>query len=840
MKRRLTARIAGSIAAVGLMFIASVIVLALSIIDLRDSSADATDTQRTLQSAQHVGALVIDVETGVRGFAITGQSAFLEPLDAAARELPAATRALLSRPEASRNQRVLAISISDGAMSYVQDYARPLVDTLRRSRDDGRDVIVTAAGKRRVDAIRTDIDKLSSAVQQVADDRASVAESHAKRALYIALGAGILALVLFVALTAFLARAVAAPIRRVSLAATKLGAGDLSVRLNELRHDEIGQLSDAFNAMGASLQESAVELESQHAELETQNGELERQAVELESQAVELEAQAVELEAGQHELAEANESLVGQTVSLEAVTASLRAANTRVGQFAKIAEDLGRRTAMRERGEILLSSLGDMTDAPVGVLYARPHHSSTEIEIISRRGLSEAALPDGALAAESVAQRALAEGRTVVVAHGPGDLQLQSFGESVSIRHELHTPLTHGGEGVGVLSLGRSKDVPFTDEEIGAIEHLVEQGAVALDNSLQSERSRWLADLNRAVLDSAGDGIYMMNPAGERILANPEFDRFLRDVLCEGHETEGLSNDELGKILASRMPDPEGYRERISAILADATYEGAEEFELVDTRRWVRRYTAPVRTRAGEHIGRIFVYSETTETHDAQRMKDELMATVSHELRTPLSAILGFTELLMARDYDVEERKEYLATVHQQASRLSDLISDFLDLQRLEHSDEGITLKPLDLREVLASQVKLFSAQSQRHVLELKAAQDLEIRGDADRLRRALANLISNAIKYSPDGGNVTVDAVRTNGDVTISVTDHGLGIPTDVQDRIFDRFFRVDSSETSRIGGTGLGLSLVREIALAHNGEVGVDSVEGQGSRFWMKVPAS
>jgi signal transduction histidine kinase/CHASE3 domain sensor protein len=842
MKARLTARIGLAVAAVGIVFVASIVVLAFSIVDLRDSADDASQTERTLRAAQQVGALAIDVETGVRGYALTEQQTFLQPLDAAIKALPAATSELLSRPVASRDQRVLARSIVDGANGYVNDYARPLMATIQRNPSQGRDRIVAGAGKRRVDALRSDIDRLSSAVRQVAEARSESAEAHAREALRVAVGAGVLALFMFAALTYFLAQFVAAPIRRVSRAADQLGAGDLSVRVSERRADEIGQLSDAFNAMGEALLTSSSELESQHAELETQNGELERQAVELESQAVELEAQAAELEAGQHELGLANESLLAQTETLEIASASLREASERVETFARVAERLGRFSELQQRADTLMEATGDLAGAPVGALFAVTDHRREEKRPVSTRGIAPADLPQSLEAGDGLAGRAIAERRTIIATHGEGDLTLRSLGGVSSLRYELHTPLIHGDDVIGVLSLGRSDDRPFLDDDVAALEHLVEQGAVAIVNSIESQRARWLADLNRAVLDSTGDGIYMMGPDGERIVANPEMDRFIRDVLCEGYDVDGLSTQELAPIIEQRTADPDAYRERIASILADPTHEGVEEFQLVDTGRWVRRYTAPVRTRDGNQIGRIFVYSETTETHEAQRVKDELMATVSHELRTPLSAILGFTELLMARDYPAEERKEYLATVHQQASRLSDLISDFLDLQRLEHSDEGVNLRPIDLREILASQVKLFSAQSNRHALALKAAQqaDLAIEGDADRLRRALANLISNAIKYSPDGGEVTVDATRVDDNVTISVTDHGLGIPSEVQSRIFDRFFRVDNSATSRIGGTGLGLSLVREIVRAHNGEVGFDSVEGQGSRFWMKVPVA
>jgi signal transduction histidine kinase/CHASE3 domain sensor protein len=842
MRRHLTARIAAAVAVVGITFVAAIIVLAISISDLRDSARGANRVERTLQTATRVGALVVDAETAVRGFALTNDDSFLTPWRTAQFNLPPATKQLTDVRYGDANSRVLAQSIANDARAYISDYSIPLVGTLRRSPTAGRDIITTGSGKGRVDAIRLEISRFSAALRTVADERSALAAVHARQAMRIAVIAAIVSALLFVGLILYLARSVAGPIRRAAAAAAQVGRGDYSTRLTESRSDEIGQLSHAFNAMSTALQTSTAELESQHAELENQNVELERQAVELENQAVELEAQASELEAGQHELTDANRTLTERSAQLEVSAAALRTAHERVGLYADVAEALGQRPALRDRAETILRSIADMTDSAVGVVYTTARHDIDSFLPVGARGIDPAVLPQSLSAMDGLAGRALAERRPIRGAHDAGDLRISSFGSEVPIRRELHVPMMHGDVVTGVLSLGRTDDRPFDHEEIEAIEHLAEQGAVALKNALETQRSRWLADLMRAVLDATGDAIHLMGPNRSVILSNPAMSEFVSDVLLNGADVS-LGSDEITTFVAERTADPDEYRRRVAEIHADPDLERVDEFELVDVNRWVRRYTAPVRTDSGELIGRIFVLTETTERRQAERAKDELMATVSHELRTPLAAILGFTELLMARDYDLEERLEYLGTVHQQAERLSDLISDFLDLQRLEHSDEGVVLKPVDILDILQGQISLFSKQSDRHELRLEvgaAKEELRIKGDADRLRRALANLLSNAIKYSPDGGDVTIEATRSNGSVTVAVSDHGLGIPSDSQSRIFDRFFRVDSSETRSIGGTGLGLALVREIMHAHNGEVGFDSVEGQGSRFWFKVPAA
>jgi signal transduction histidine kinase len=229
---------------------------------------------------------------------------------------------------------------------------------------------------------------------------------------------------------------------------------------------------------------------------------------------------------------------------------------------------------------------------------------------------------------------------------------------------------------------------------------------------------------------------------------------------------------------------------------------------------------------------------QNEELRESERGKTELVSIVSHELRTPLASVLGFTALLLKREFDPPTRRHYLGIVDAQARRLAALLEDFLDVQRIEH--EGVDLAPekVDLARLLDEQAQLYAAQSPKHRLAVELAErPLTVRGDPGRLAQVVGNLLSNAIKYSPEGGTVQLVAARSGDGVRIAVHDEGLGIPEDQQSRIFTKFFRGDAGATG-ITGTGLGLAVSREIVEAHGGSIGFDSDPGQGTTFWLELP--
>jgi signal transduction histidine kinase len=231
---------------------------------------------------------------------------------------------------------------------------------------------------------------------------------------------------------------------------------------------------------------------------------------------------------------------------------------------------------------------------------------------------------------------------------------------------------------------------------------------------------------------------------------------------------------------------------------------------------------------------------EITQRRAAERLKDAFVATVSHELRTPLTSILGFAELLLARPFPPERRHEFVTIIHRETLRLTRLINDFLDLQRIESGRQVFHMARVDLPPLLREIALVFHAEDS-HPVHLDVSDALPpVKADADRIRQVLTNLLSNAVKFSPYGAKVTVGARHEGDHVRLWVADRGVGIPPEAIPHLFGKFFRVDNEETRRVGGTGLGLALVKEIIEAHHGHVGVESVYGQGSTFTFTLPLS
>lgn len=254
---------------------------------------------------------------------------------------------------------------------------------------------------------------------------------------------------------------------------------------------------------------------------------------------------------------------------------------------------------------------------------------------------------------------------------------------------------------------------------------------------------------------------------------------------------------------------------------------------------WNLLSITPVRNSAGNVTNFIGVQVDITKRKEVERLKNELVATVSHELRTPLASLRGFAELMLQRVYSPAQQREFLRIIHQEAMRLGKLIDDFLDLQRMESGRETWTFDSVDLKPELDQTVALLAPTSAQHTLALEVGAELpRVRANADRVRQALVNLVANAIKFSPAGGEVRVGARPEDGHVTLWVRDRGIGMSPEAMQDLFTKFYRVDNAETRRIGGTGLGLALVKEIADAHGGRVWVESALGEGSTFYLALP--
>ncbi len=232
---------------------------------------------------------------------------------------------------------------------------------------------------------------------------------------------------------------------------------------------------------------------------------------------------------------------------------------------------------------------------------------------------------------------------------------------------------------------------------------------------------------------------------------------------------------------------------------------------------------------------------DVSDERDLAREKNELLGAVSHELRTPLAALVGFAELMLQRDYTEPQRREFLTTMLREGWRLTRLINNFLDLQGLENGADHMMLTPTPLAPVVARAVRAVGADAASPII-VDLPDDLPlVLADAARIEDVLVNLLSNARKYSPTGGDIRVALQREDGHLQVAVSDHGQGIPADALPRLFEKFYRVDNSDGRTTMGAGLGLAVVRSTVEAHGGQVRAESAGAQqGSMFAFTLPVA
>jgi signal transduction histidine kinase len=270
--------------------------------------------------------------------------------------------------------------------------------------------------------------------------------------------------------------------------------------------------------------------------------------------------------------------------------------------------------------------------------------------------------------------------------------------------------------------------------------------------------------------------------------------------------------------------------------------ERRQTIELADAGKRVLQ--VGLRLSQAETVSQILYLRDITHETEVDRLKSEFLSTAAHELRTPMASIYGFTELLMTQEFDATDRADFHSTIFRQSELMISIINELLDLSRIEaRRGKDFSIARINVVDLLREIVSGFKASDGRVSAVLQhAAGPLWVRADLNKLTQAISNVLSNAYKYSPDGGEVGIGLIESPGDgdvparIGIRITDHGIGMTEEQRARVCERFYRADTS--GKIPGTGLGMSIVKEIVELHGGELEITSEVGTGSTVTIWLP--
>jgi signal transduction histidine kinase len=349
----------------------------------------------------------------------------------------------------------------------------------------------------------------------------------------------------------------------------------------------------------------------------------------------------------------------------------------------------------------------------------------------------------------------------------------------------------------------------------------------------QERALRGTSALQSALIDATLDGIVLTDEHGEVLISNKP----LRKMSLElGLPLAGTVPERLLAV-ADRITEPDRYRERMIALAAAPGSATIDEFEVAGTGRVFRGYTSPVPE------GRIWTLREVTADRELDRMRDAFVATVSHELRTPLTSISGFLEMLEDEEHALGDAgRQYLDVIRRATERLHSLVEDLLLVAQIEARRIELQLTPVDLRELVTRAAESARPAAQEKQIDVDVVTDSPppVLGDVQRLTQVLDNLVSNAVKFTPDGGAVTISVAGENGDARLVVSDNGIGVSEEEQKQVFSRFFRASTATARAIPGTGLGLAICHALIEQHGGSIEFRSREGKGTDVVVTLPAA
>ena len=675
-------------------------------------------------------------------------------------------------------------------------------------------------------------------------------------------GLALFGVILAVLGSLILARRMSRPIQALQEGAARIGAGDLSHRLEVTTGDEIEALAEQFNTMTAQLRESYANLEHK-------------------------------VEERTRELTEALEQQTATSEILGVISSSP--------------------TDVQPVFEVIVERAVRLCGGRFGRVY---RYDGDLIHVVARHGVSAA----GAEELQRVFPRPATEdtivGRVITTrqaayvtdidrAEGIPLLSRQMI-EALGTRSQVTVPMLRAGEPIGAMTIGWAEPDGFGEQQIALLQTFANQAVIAIENvRLFKELEARNSDLTETLEQQTATAEILRVISSSQTDVQPVFETIAENSLrlCDAtFSTVFRFDGELVHLEALRNTTPEGADAIRNAFPMPPSRGGASArciltrsivhisdvredpdyvlLGLAETNKFRSILSVPM-LRDGNPIGAITVAApravpfpdkqvevlktfadqaviavENTrlfneiqdKTHQlevANRHKSEFLANMSHELRTPLNAVIGFSEVLLERMFGEvnPKQEEYLNDILSSGKHLLSLINDILDLSKIEAGRMELESQPFDLPAALDNALTLIRERAARHGLRLEVTVDPglgEVKGEERKVKQVLLNLLSNAVKFTPEGGKISLSASLNDGMAEISVADTGVGIAPEDQEAIFEEFRQVGSDYARKREGTGLGLALARRLVALHGGKLWVESEPGKGSTFTFTLPVS
>lgn len=788
----------------------------------------AEEARENVLLMEQVAGTYAEMTSGLQGYLLTGSDPFLQPYVSARTRMDLILDELQTKiTDPSQEAQVQQVAL------LVQKWEEEVADPEIQAKQSGSPIagsLVTAdTGEIYADMIRETTDAFIATESNRLDQELTSVTRAARNVKVVTWsGIGIAAFLSFLGFLV-LAHSLTRSTGALSAAAAAIAAGKRGVVIETIPDGELQEVADAFLAMSQTLAGQEEELQAQREQLIAQNDELMAQQEELQARAAELERQ-----------------------------------DSRLSRLNRIGQALIGTIDMDQLSTMVLDEYLDLFGGTAGILLVADTNSE-QLTIQAERWASPQWVgrrlrPTGPLG------RSMESGNLVTADLPDTISHIGIWGQEVQADREVYIPMLHTSRTIAVAVIALPKGKEISEEALSlwngiareaamalaaAINHLeVKRGLVALQEQaaqveelnaqLEEERDRAAAqlDIYLSIVSTMRAGAWLTDADGKLLVVNATFREFFGDV------PDSASLEQVAAVMGQRLPADSDFLDHVRKLVHSRTGTGEGTIELNNgyTLQWA---SAPV-GNGSDLVGRLFTFQDITELAKVDRLKSEFVSTVSHELRTPLTSIVGYLSLVINEQVGPlqPQQKEFLQVVQRNTERLTNLINDILDIQRIESGRMPIKLQPVQLTDVVRQVAQTFEVAARQKGLDFQVAVPNSgiplVAGDPDRMTQITSNLVSNAVKYTRQGWiRVSVAYDEATDQVSLSVQDTGIGISPAEQKRVFEKFYRCENRYAREAGGTGLGLSLVKMMVEEQGGQVTLASEPEKGSCFTVTFPS-